>query len=43
MKEREITALEAALGYHFHRRAMIEQAITHSSQAREQEAQQANR
>jgi ribonuclease-3 len=39
MKEREITALEAALGYHFHRRAMIEQAVTHSSQAREQEAQ----
>src|SRR6204780_4489755 len=41
MKEREITALETALGYHFHRRAVIEQAVTHSSQAREQEAQQA--
>ncbi len=41
MKEREITALEAALGYHFRRRAVIEQAVTHSSQAREQEAQQA--
>jgi len=39
MKEREITALEAALGYHFRRRAVIEQAVTHSSQAREQEAQ----
>jgi ribonuclease III len=39
MKEREITALEAGLGYHFRRRAMIEQAVTHSSQAREQEAQ----
>jgi ribonuclease III len=39
MKEREITALEAALGHHFHRRAVIEQAVTHSSQAREQEAQ----
>ena len=41
MKEREITTLEAALGYHFRRRAVIEQAVTHSSQAREQEAQQA--
>src|ERR1700692_4105869 len=41
MKEREITALETALGYHFRRRAVIEQAVTHSSQAREQEAQQA--
>jgi ribonuclease-3 len=41
MKEREITALEAALGYHFHRRAVIEQAVTHSSQARELESQQA--
>jgi ribonuclease-3 len=40
MKEREISALEAGLGYHFHRRAMIEQAVTHSSQAREQESQQ---
>ena len=41
MKEREITALETALGYHFRRRGVIEQAITHSSQAREQESQQA--
>jgi ribonuclease III len=41
MKEREITALEAGLGYHFRRRALIEQAVTHSSQARELEAQQA--
>ena len=41
MKEREITALEAALGYHFRRRSVIEQAVTHSSQAREQESQQA--
>lgn len=39
MKEREITALEQGLGYHFRRRAVIEQAVTHSSQAREQEAQ----
>src|ERR1700758_145525 len=39
MKEREITALETALGYHFRRRAVVEQAVTHSSQAREQEAQ----
>jgi ribonuclease III len=41
MKEREITALETALRYHFRRRGVIEQAITHSSQAREQESQQA--
>src|SRR6266481_9613650 len=41
MKEREITALETALNYHFHRRAVIEQALTHSSQARELESQQA--
>jgi ribonuclease-3 len=41
MKEREITALELGLGYHFRRRAVIEQAVTHSSQAREQEAQSA--
>jgi ribonuclease-3 len=41
MKEREITALELGLGYHFRRRAVIEQAVTHSSQAREQEAQHA--
>src|SRR5258707_7308697 len=40
MKEREITALETALAYHFRRRAVIEQALTHSSQAREQESQQ---
>jgi hypothetical protein len=40
MKEREITALEEELGYHFRRRAVIEQAVTHSSQAREMEAQQ---
>jgi ribonuclease-3 len=41
MKEREITELEEGLGYHFQRRAVLEQAVTHSSQAREQEAQQA--
>jgi ribonuclease-3 len=41
MKEREITALERALGYHFNHGAVIEQAVTHSSQAREQESQQA--
>jgi ribonuclease-3 len=38
MKEREIGALEEALGYHFRRRRVIEQSVTHSSQAREQEA-----
>jgi len=41
MKEREITALEAGLGYHFRHRAVLEQAVTHSSQAREQESQRA--
>jgi ribonuclease III len=41
MKEREITALETALGHHFQHRAVIEQALTHSSQARELESQQA--
>src|SRR6202049_5099132 len=41
MKEREIAALETALRYRFHRHGVIEQAITHSSQAREQESQQA--
>jgi len=41
MKEREISVLETALGYHFRRRSVIEQAITHSSQAREAESQHA--
>ncbi len=41
MKEREITELEEGLGYHFRRRAVIEQAVTHSSQARELESQSA--
>jgi ribonuclease-3 len=40
MKEREIAALESALGYHFRRPGVIEQALTHSSQARELESQQ---
>jgi ribonuclease-3 len=40
MKEREITALEKALGYDFQRHEVVERALTHSSQAREQEAQQ---
>src|ERR1700688_112581 len=42
MKEREISALETALGYHFRQRAVIEQALTHSSQARELESQQSS-
>jgi ribonuclease III len=41
IKEREITALEQSLGHRFQHRELIEQAVTHSSQAREQEAQQA--
>jgi len=38
MKAREIIALEESLGYHFRQRELIEQALTHSSQARELEA-----
>jgi ribonuclease III len=38
MKSREIMALEESLGYHFQRRNLIEQALTHSSQAREAQA-----
>ena len=40
MKTRDIAALEAALGYRFQRSELIEQALTHSSQARERESQQ---
>jgi ribonuclease-3 len=40
MKSRDITPLEAALGYHFTRPELIEQALTHSSQARELESMQ---
>jgi ribonuclease III len=38
MRSREIMALEESLGHHFQRRELIEQALTHSSQAREIEA-----
>jgi ribonuclease III len=38
MKPREIMALEESLGYQFQRRDLIEQALTHSSQAREAQA-----
>ncbi len=38
MKSREIMELEESLGHHFQRRALLEQALTHSSQAREVEA-----
>jgi ribonuclease-3 len=38
MKAREIMALEESLGHNFQRRELIEQALTHSSQAREVEA-----
>jgi ribonuclease III len=41
MKEREITALEEGLDYRFRERTIIQQALTHSSQARELESQQA--
>jgi ribonuclease-3 len=40
MKTREIAALETALDYRFQRPELIEQALTHSSQARERESQQ---
>ncbi len=38
MKVEEITALEAKLGYHFHRPELLRQALTHSSHAHEYEA-----
>jgi ribonuclease-3 len=38
MKPSDIRALEVSLGYHFQRQELIEQALTHSSQAREVEA-----
>lgn len=38
MKSRELMALEESLGYQFQRQELIEQALTHSSQAREVEA-----
>jgi ribonuclease-3 len=38
MKPSDIMALEESLGYHFQRQELIEQALTHSSQAREIEA-----
>ena len=37
-RESEITGLEESLGYRFQRRELLEQALTHSSQAREVEA-----
>ncbi|MGA2004285.1 MAG: ribonuclease III [Terriglobales bacterium] len=38
MKSGELTALEKTLGHSFQRRELIEQALTHSSQAREVQA-----
>lgn len=38
MKARDIFAFEESLGHHFQRRDLLEQALTHSSQARELEA-----
>jgi dsRNA-specific ribonuclease len=38
MKARNISELEQALGYQFSRPELVEQALTHSSQARELEA-----
>ena len=38
MKARDISALEESVGYIFQRKDLIEQALTHSSQARELEA-----
>src|SRR5450755_3355208 len=38
MKSREIDELEASLRHHFQRPGLLEQALTHSSQAREVEA-----
>src|ERR1022692_2127728 len=38
MKSRNISELELALGYQFSRSELLEQALTHSSQARELES-----
>ena len=38
MKSRDISELEQALGYQFSRPELLEQAVTHSSQARELES-----
>lgn len=43
MKAREIAALEGLLGYHFQQPELIDQALTHSSQARELEALQTSK
>ncbi len=40
MKSRDIAILQTALGYRFQRAELLEQALTHSSQARELEALQ---
>src|SRR5690349_7136112 len=40
MKTHDISALESVLGHHFRRAELLEQALTHSSQAREQESLQ---
>src|SRR5215831_14324191 len=40
MKAREIAALEELLGHHFQRPELLQQALTHSSQARELDALQ---
>jgi ribonuclease-3 len=40
MKSRDIAPLEGAIGYRFNRPELIEQALTHSSQARELESMQ---
>lgn len=39
MQPHDIMALEERLGYHFQRQELIQQALTHSSQAREAESQ----
>src|SRR5579863_4367880 len=41
MKPRDISELERALGYQFSKPELLEQALTHSSQARELESLQA--
>jgi len=40
MKSRDSAALQASLGHQFERTELLEQALTHSSQARELEALQ---
>lgn len=42
MKAQKIIGLEEEIGYHFRKTELLQQALTHSSHAREEESQQGN-